>query len=267
LTDLIDMDRVIRIIGVGVVLVVVAFAFGLFRRTVDSIPDRRAERVAAVEEAVERPAGVQVEDGSAPEYLAFAPGLPSGFYRVAEVESSRDRDVRPRGLPGVDYPLETDIVPDASLAGGPPVEPGLYATPFGVRDCSYQLRSVMQDGEDTVIGEDRLLEGRMLVTINEIEPDTFSAVPQCGDWAPWSPLVEPLTVAGDGDYWIGDLVAGTWSVPEGCIWEKVVGFRGAELYDVVESGNGTAPLVVDEDTLGVRIRGCDRPLRVEPVRP
>jgi hypothetical protein len=104
----------------------------------------------------------------------------------------------------------------------------------------------------------------MLVTINEIEPDRFAAAPQCGDWAPWSPLVEALTVAGDGDYWIGDLAEGSWTVPEGCMWEKVVGFRGAELFDVQQSGNATEPLVVDDETVGLRVRGCDRPMRLAP---
>lgn len=259
------MDRVIRAIGVGLVVALVVGAFGLFRRTVDATADRQVERQTAAEErAADEVDGVD-PDGDVPQYLAFVPGVRSGLHRVAEVEGSRDRDVRPRVPTGVDYPLETDLVPDHSLAGGgAPLEPGLYATAFGVKDCSYQLRSVMRDRRDTVIGQDRLLQGRMLVTINEIEPDSFAAAPQCGDWAPWSPLVEALTVAGDGDYWIGDLAEGSWTVPEGCMWEKVVGFRGAELFDVQQSGNATEPLVVDDETVGLRVRGCDRPMRLAP---
>ena len=256
------MDRVIRVIGVGLVVALVAVTFGLYRRTVDATAERQADRQQLAQElAAERADGGRaVED--VPQYLAFVPGVRPGLHRVAEVEGSSDRDIRPRDPAGIDYPVETDIVPGQTLAGGgEPLEPGLYATAFGVENCSYQLRSVMQDRREAVIGEDRLLRGRMLVSVNEIEPDSFSAVPQCGEWAPWSPLVEPLRVAGDGDYWIGDLARGTWSVPDGCMWEKVVGFRGAELFDVQSSGNGTDPLVVDEDTVGVRVRGCDRPMR------
>lgn len=97
----------------------------------------------------------------------------------------------------------------------------------------------------------------MLVSINEIEPDSFVATRSCGEWSPWSPLTEPLTVAGTGDYWIGDLAEGIWSVPDGCYYEKVVSFRGALLLDVEETGVGPEPLIIDQFTLGIRVRHCD----------
>ena len=114
----------------------------------------------------------------------------------------------------------------------------------------------MDDNRDHVIGHDRIESGRMIVSINEVEPDTFVATKSCGEWSPWSPLVEPLTVAGTGDYWIGDLAQGVWSVPSGCFWEKVVSFRGALLLDVEDTGAGPGELTVDQFTLGLRVRHC-----------
>jgi hypothetical protein len=114
-----------------------------------------------------------------------------------------------------------------------------------------------------VIGQDHLADGRLLVSFNDVEPDLFSARPGCGVWVPWSPVIEPLEEAVDGDYWVGDLAAGTWSVPDDCLWEKVVAFRGAALVDVEESGFGPEPLVIDDETLGVRIRGCAEPVALQ----
>ena len=60
-------------------------------------------------------------------------------------------------------------------------------------------------------------------------------------------MVEPLTVATNGDYWLGDMGRGVWSAPTGCFWEKVAGFRGANLWDVEQSGRSPEKLVVDVD--------------------
>ncbi len=271
------MDRVVRIIGVGIVVAAVALAVGYYRQTETAITAGRADDVVLAADGGAAPGTPMMQSevadpagsaGMIPRYLAFNPGIRSGLYGIADLASSRDRDVTPSARTrDLSYPIETDLVPDHSLAGPGLLEPGLYATAFGVEDCSYQLRQVLSDDRDAVIGQDRLHEGRMLVTINEIEPDTFSAVPQCGRWAPWSPLVEPLSVAPNGDYWIGDLAIGTWQVPEGCLWEKVVGFRGAKLWDVQDSAAGPIALVVDEETLGIRVRGCDQPLRHHSLLP
>ena len=138
--------------------------------------------------------------------------------------------------------------------------PGLYAMGFGVSDCSYEIRRVSPDKVEKVIGVDRLSRGRMLVTLNEIEPDAFVSMPQCGQWASWSPLIEPLIVAGNGDYWIGDLAreAGRCrSAACGRRWWDSVGpswptWRNPQ--------PGPRPLVVDADTLGVRVRNCEQPI-------
>ncbi len=142
--------------------------------------------------------------------------------------------------------------------GLPSIVPGLYATRFGVDDCEYELRRIMDDNRDHVIGHDRVENGRMLVSINEVEPDSFVATESCGQWSPWSPLVDPLTTAGSGDYWIGDLATGIWTVPPECYWEKVVSFRGALLLDVESAGTGPGELTVDQFTLGLRVRHCSR---------
>ena len=178
---------------------------------------------------------------------------PAGTYRVTDVpvatSSSRrhyriapDNDIVPRKLPFRDQ-VDTGI------------PPGLYATRFDAQGCSYELSRVMVSREVSVIGQDYLALGRILVDINQIEPDWFSSDPSCGQWYTWSPLPVALTQAGNGDYWVGDLAHGVWGVPEGCRWEKVVSFRGA-LHDVVDSGAGPEPLIVDPDTFGIRVRGC-----------
>ncbi|MGI9598967.1 MAG: hypothetical protein ACR2QK_22580 [Acidimicrobiales bacterium] len=284
------MERLTRLIGIGLLVGAFATSVGYYQRASSGMtsdqPDREMtlpiESAADGESAAEiRSAGStgSASDRSAgsvgkddpysppPRYLTFTEGIRSGLYQVADVPTSRDRDVTP-SRHGIDdsYPIETDLVPHSSLAKQGQLAPGLYATEFGVRDCRYEIHRVDKSRTETMIGEDRLSEGRMLVTINEIEPDTFNAMPQCGDWVRWSPLVEPLTRAGNGDYWVGDLAAGTWTVPTDCVWEKVVGFRGAELVDVQDSAVGPAPLVVDDDTLGVRIRGCDAALQLQDDR-
>lgn len=187
-------------------------------------------------------------------------GRAAGIYRVADAPAAvfgsgrhrtrviPDRDIAPRQLPFADQ-LDGDI------------PPGLYATRFDAEGCSYELSRVMINRAVAVIGQDYLASGRLLVEINQIEPDWFSSAPSCGQWYAWAPVPVALTQAGNGDYWVGDLAQGQWTVPEGCRWEKVVGFRGA-LHDVVARGAGLdQPLVVDADTYGVRVRGCD------PTRP
>lgn len=164
----------------------------------------------------------------------------------------------------------------------PGLNAGLYTTTFEAENCSYRLingegdipfdylyepdpydaeeyngsRVRRNDQQVRVIGEDHLHQGRMLVTINGIEPDTFTSSNGCGSWIPWSPLQTPLTKAGDGDYWVGDLVQGEWTVPPGCIWEKVAAFRGGRLDDVIHSDLGPGSVMIDEGTLGLRIRQC-----------
>ncbi|MGB5756289.1 MAG: hypothetical protein WBM50_05195 [Acidimicrobiales bacterium] len=264
------MERLTRLIGIALVAAFAIVSIGFYQRTVSAIvvePTDRDQLAAASAAGLDRSAGATPSgpnaaldrDSMPPRYLSFTDGLRSGRYRVADLPGSGDRDVTAAASTG-DYPPETDLVPHHSLADLGLVAPGLYATAFGVSDCSYEIRRVSTDKVEKVIGEDRLSRGRMLVTLNEIEPDVFVSMPQCGQWASWSPLIEPLIVAGNGDYWIGDLARGSWSVPVGCVWEKVVGFRGAVLADVEESAAGPRPLVVDSDTLGVRIRNCEQPL-------
>lgn len=270
------MERLTRLIGIGLLVGAFATSAGYYLRTLSAITSEPTERnvVLAAEPTDQqsaRSAGTVDEhdpESPPPRYLTFSDGMRSGVYSVADLPTSRDRDVEPADDPRLaDYPIETDIVPDWSLVERGPLAPGIYATAFGVRDCSYEIRRVNPSKVEVVIGEDRLGEGRMLVTINHIEPDVFTSMTQCGDWIQWSPLVEPLTTAGNGDYWIGDLEQGTWTVPADCIWEKVVGFRGAELADVQDSGFGPLPLVVDEETVGVRIRGCETSLTLGSPRP
>ncbi|MDH3295772.1 MAG: hypothetical protein OER95_15750, partial [Acidimicrobiia bacterium] len=249
-----------------------------------------------------------------PRYLAFTGGIPSGVYRVADLETSNDWDYGERGgrtpeAPSisegntVNYNVEVEDGPhvtgarsgrsdgsddasddaDSGESGGedggrvddsddalPSIRPGLYATRFGVENCEYELRRIMDDNRDHVIGHDQVHEGRILVSLNEYEPDTFVATDSCGEWSPWSPLVEPVVTAGDGDYWVGDLAVGLWDVPAGCLWEKVVSFRGSQLDDVEASGIGPTPLRVDQFTLGLRVRHCsDEPMTLsdEPLPP
>ena len=172
--------------------------------------------------------------------------------RASGVGQGEDGD----GSNGRDGEGEADSGGDERRDSMPSIMPGVYATEFGVVDCEYELRRIMDDNRDHVIGHDRIESGRMLVSINEYEPDSFVSTRSCGEWSPWSPLVDPLTTAGTGDYWIGDLAQGIWTVPAGCFWEKVVSFRGALLLDVEDTGTGPGKLTVDQFTLGLRIRHC-----------
>jgi len=266
------MERVTRFIGIALLVGLAALSIVRFNEAVAEIPESAPVRAVPLPDT--QPIGPEGRepiasvgtDGDVPQYLAFGEPIRSGIYEIADLPTSDDRDVT-ESTKGKDlsYPPETDLVPGLSLAGPGQLTPGLYATAFGVTDCSFELRRIMRDKEEAIIGKDRLSQGRMLVSINEIEPDTFSSVPNCGDWMPWSPLAEPLTVVGNGDYWIGDLSQGDWTVPEDCIWEKVVGFRGAKLWDVQDSGYGPETLTVDDETLGVRIRGCGTTLQHESI--
>lgn len=272
------MERLTRLLGIGLLVALAVLSITNFQETLAAVDDTMATR----DESTPESSQAEVADGldEPPAYLTFTAGLSSGFYAVGELpdeddsesddedadesdsesdaESDResDADIDDGDQSDGDDPAE-ELESNPSLNEDGEIVPGLYATAFDVEECSFELRRIMRDDNEAVIGSDRLDRGRMLVSINEIEPDTFRAARECGEWMPWSPLVEPLTVAGNGDYWIGDLRRGVWNVPEGCMWEKVVGFRGAKLWDVQDSGFGPdQPLVIDEETVGVRIRGC-----------
>lgn len=189
-----------------------------------------------------------------------------GAYTVGESDDPRearfDRDLRPRRPLLVDDDrLESDLLPGYLRTIQGEIRPGLYATDFDTAGCSYELWRVMKRTRaNRVIGEEYLADGRLLVTINGIEPDWFISTAPCGEWTEWRRRVDPTQPVDNGDYWVGDLAAGTWDVPDNCIWELVVGFRGANLADVLESGHGPDRLTIEDDTLGVRIRGCHHPL-------
>lgn len=265
------MERLTRLIGIGLLVALAVMSITNFQETLDVVDDTMATRGATTAESGEGDGVGELDEP--PAYLTFTAGLSSGFYAVAELpddddsdsvdDSDSDDDSDTEDTDDTDDPEDTAEDTDGEAESNPSLNdegeivPGLYATAFDVEDCSFELRRIMRDDNEAVIGSDRLDRGRMLVSINEIEPDTFRAARECGEWMPWSPLVEPLRVAGNGDYWIGDLRRGVWEVPDGCMWEKVVGFRGAKLWDVQDSGFGPdEPLVIDEETVGVRIRGC-----------
>jgi hypothetical protein len=235
------MDRDLRIVGIGLVIAFVAWAYQVFDETV---VEREAEVTPILAFGGER-SGKTGRIGTTGADGLLIGAFRSGSYQVG-LESVGDRDPDPD-------------LPTGSVSAGV-LRPGLYVTVERPEVCSYRLYRSDGGTAEWVIGEDRIRSGRLLVSINAIEPDRFVAHPDCGIWEPWSPPAEPATVAGPGDYWLGDLARGTWSVPPGCVWEKVVGFRGAELADVVDSGTGPTALVVDDATLGVRIRSCRRAL-------
>lgn len=228
--------------------------------------------------AYESEADRAVHESDAPEYVDR---FPSGVYRIMIAPGDGDEDQpsdgdedQPGDGDGI-YSLSADDAATTSmsdvnlpsLAFRGPLEPGIYATDFDATDCQYELRRMTPRDGERVIGHDRLLQGRMMVTLNEVEPDTFLSTSGCGDWVSWSPPETPLRQAGDGDYWLGDLAYGIWQVPRGCYWEKVVAFRGADLADVVDTGTGPEELVVDEETIGVRVRNCGLQdmIRVRPA--
>ena len=273
------MDRVLRIIGVAIVVALPICAYWAFDRAVSAESTGGEPAPAASEDepwptdppdslplGAGRPGSDADLDatGAPPRYLAFDPteqAMAARNYRVGDLVGIRDRDIEPDAEPR-DYPTETELAPGVSLAPVEFIDPGLYASSFEGEGCSYELRRIDRSGQDRLIGQEHLREGRLLVHIDPIEPDVFSSGPQCREWLPWSALAEPLIQVTVGDYWIGDLAPGVWAVPDGCLWEEVVSFRGARLADVTDSGRGPAPLVVDEDTLGLRLRDCDDPYRL-----
>ncbi|MEM7272036.1 MAG: hypothetical protein AAF547_03050 [Actinomycetota bacterium] len=240
-----DLTRLLGIVGL---FGLVWWSIGFHQDAVDAMTDDASGAEALGSEPVDDDV---IPDEEPPRYLAFSIGIPSGAYRIADLPDSEDTDYTLR------EPNEQDLNDRGSLA------PGRYGTSFGVEGCSFELRRVMRTRVEEVIGRDHLAEGRLLVDINGIEPDRFVSSPECGDWVPWSPVAEPLQEAGNGDYWIGDLAHGTWTVPEGCIWEEVVGFRGANLWDVKDSAWGPTELVIDDETLGIRLRNCHLPMTLD----
>ena len=241
----------IRIFGVVAIFAFTILSFIAFDRTVQ--PDEKPVDVDVAEQDVVE----EAVDEPPPEFLSFAAEIEAGDYRVSEPTGKKskrlDKDITQR---------KSDIeksnrVPLAKL---PEIDPGIYTTAFDVENCGYALSAVHKDRVERDIGTDTLAQGRMMVTIEGVEPDRFSSDEACGSWSTWSPLADQLTTADNGDYWTGDLTPGIWQVPAGCIWEKVIAFRGSRLSDVEESGIGPLPLEVDSKTTGVRIRGCSKPI-------
>lgn len=260
-----------RLVAIGLLLWAVYTSIGY---SVDRFPEPSA---AVATEAKPSPVEAisEVELGPEPlqEPYRRRPVAAAGAYAVADSPdpkvAARDRDYRPRrrlfvsdedALDPVDRDSEdSDDTTRRRLVEGD-IEPGLYTTAFDTENCSYELWRVMRDRNTRVIAEEYLSRGRLLVSINDVEPDWFTSTESCGGWYSWEPMPTPLTSAGDGDYWIGDLARGIWFVPSSCRWEEVVAFRGATLADVVDSGSGPSSLTVDRDTLGIRIRGCRSPI-------
>jgi hypothetical protein len=188
-----------------------------------------------------------------------------GLYTVGDSPdpqiAARDRDVRPRTVPGD----EEDRLAPVSLPGymravQGELVPGTYATGTDAAECSYQLLRVMRRSrEEAVIGEDYLATGRLLVTIDGVEPDSFTSTVGCGRWYRWTRRADPTAPAPNGDYGPGDLAPGLWEIPAGCLWEQVVAFRGAELRDVEANGQGPTLLPIDDVPLGLRLRSCQEP--------
>ncbi len=224
-----------------------------------------------------------------PAQLAFTEGgFSAGTHRIradetlfVEQDDKEDEKDDGSGDSEEDGTELTAEEPDPSGPHSGGLDAGLYTTTFDAEDCSYRLirsgdvpfdylyepdpyddeeyvgRRVGRDDQViSVTGEDHLHQGRMLVSILGVESDSFTSATGCGSWMPWTPLLEPLTLATDGDYWIGDLAQGEWQVPPGCLWEKVVAFRGARIEDVVDGDRGPGTVMIDEGTAGVRIRQC-----------
>jgi|GEM_PF-4515626 len=141
------------------------------------------------------------------------------------------------------------------------IEPGFYVTPLEVKDCSYELWRVMEDGSEQLIGSDYIKSGRLIVSINAIEPDRFYSSEGCLEWSSWTPIAEPMTQVKDGDFWVQDLEKGTWQVGKDCRWERVIDFRGAKIFDSVGSGIGPGKIGIGDEDLGLRIRGCKTPMK------
>lgn len=284
-----------RLVGIVVLVWAIYTSIGF---AITNAPQAAA---ATVSEPVEQPSPLDaISDAVSDPVVAIDPALagPSwgpGAYAVGDSPdsqiASRDRDYRPRTRLFVtsseaeeasddrdgdeddderrddgdeDEEGELADAEERKLVRGE-ITPGLYATSFETEECSYELWRVMRSRESKAIAEEYLSAGRLLVTINGIEPDWFTSTDSCGEWREWSPQPEPLTMAENGDYWIGDLTEGTWLVPRSCRWEKVVGFRGGFLYDVVEHGQGPGVVNIDDEIPGFRLRGCREPMTVSSV--
>ena len=240
-------------------------------RAVDQAPDRLPS-VADDRQADDRlgaggDGGPDADSGSAPDdgSAAVGPVWPTGILRVGPAEdpqvARRDRDIVPSEPVFEIDPRLLDLgLPELTRSEFDEIPPGLYASSPTAEGCSYELWQVQTDRRGHLIGEEHLGRGPLLASINEFEPDWFVSSPQCGRWAPWVPRAVPLTEVSDGDYWIGDLAIGLWFVPDDCRWEEVVSFRGGQLVDVVASAVGPGVLIVDEETVGIRVRSCDRPI-------
>jgi hypothetical protein len=251
----------LRVLGVAGILVAFAAGLTLFLQATGTGPE---EAVVVLPDLARVAEEATIEPSEEPRYLAFRATMDSQIYTVDRLDGlTGDLDDRTAATrrseadsDGVDAGLETDLFPPYPLARQASIAPGLYATRFGIDECSFELRRTDDQGDERVIGQDRVVGGRMLVTVHDVEPDVFDPSSSCGQWSEWSPLVAPLQQAVSGDYWRSDLRRGRWSVSRGCEWEKVVGFRGADLADVVDSGIGPGTVELDEDTLGLRVRRC-----------
>ena len=239
------------------------------------------QATAVVEDLVE--AKVEAADGlDAERLLALADdrpdvlrtSWPSGVYAVGPSDdprvAARDRDHRAKNPRFVeDERLASMTVPHYVRSIQGELAPGTYATDPTAHDCTYQLWRVMRKSRtEEVIGEDQLSSGRLLVTIDGTEPDWFTATVGCGGWHQWVPRADRTAPIVNGDYGPGDLAPGVWDVPEGCLWEKVAAFRGAQLHDVVSNGQGPTKLVIESDEpVGLRLRSCQAEVTLRPSSP
>ena len=199
------------------------------------------------------------EDDDFQDFESVDPDSPSRFQADLEDEledilDEYDLDFDEVNLSTFEASTRTSL----SEIGGS-IDPGIYVTPVTATDCSFELTRIAEDGSVQVVGSDEITQGRLIVNINGVEPDFFYSTPGCGEWSEWSQLSEPLSAIDNGDYWIGDLVEGTWQTGDGCTWERVSDFRGAQLADIVESGNDQNNFAINESMTGVRIRNCINP--------
>ncbi|MCP5032646.1 MAG: hypothetical protein GY939_12640 [Actinomycetia bacterium] len=286
-----------RLIGVGVFLwsmyATMSYAWGLApqptEKPVEASPVTTVESSFAEAEAASAAQAAAIleelidanEEASAlPTELGFAEDSSaasstatrwiSGTYSIGDDPdprvAARDRDIAPRQpLFEEDERLESLSVPAYMRTIQGQLEPGLYSTVGEVDECDYQLWRVMKrTRQGQVIGEEYISGGRLLVTIDGIEPDWFTAGIGCGQWQRWTPRADPTAPITNGDYGAGDLAPGTWQVPDGCLWERVVAFRGASLRDVAASGQGPAVLEIDDSGMGLRLRGCQSLTTFDP---
>ncbi len=286
-----------RLIGVGVFLwsiyATMSFAWGLAPQPTDDLSDTStittivtsfadAEAASAAQAAAIVDELIEANEAAAavPAELTFAEDPQagsatvtrwlSGVYSIGDDPdpriADRDRDIKPRQPLFVeDERLESLTVPAYMRSIQGQLEPGLYATTGETDECTYQLWRVMRKTrQGQIIGEENLSGGRLLVTIDGIEPDWFTASIGCGQWQRWTPRADPTAPITSGDYGPGDLAHGTWQIPQGCLWEQVVAFRGASLRDVNASGQGPAVVEIDDSGTGLRLRSCQGAATFDP---